>query len=215
MRTRLFVAAIVVSATVAACGGGSTILSAGGSTAVDGVGVSGHWIVDVYDADGSLDQHHDFHNALEPTGGVHLASLLAGGSAIKRWEVWLDETSPFSNPACSGGLERCYIVQGDGTEDSATSRNLVVEIVNGAGSGLPDTLRLSGSKIADADGSIGEVATNLLECDASDATCATTLDSLFTKKVFLDPSTGANAPISVSAGQLIQVEVLISFGTLP
>src|SRR5215467_3802180 len=55
----------------------------------DAIDVHGHWIIDVRNPDGTLASHHDFQNALLPSGQQLLSYLISKGSSILTWDVRL------------------------------------------------------------------------------------------------------------------------------
>jgi hypothetical protein len=70
----------------------------------EGIGVHGHWIIDVKNPDGTLARHVEFENGLctangipgssgVPSGDQFLAALLAGSSVIGGWEIQLGNPS--------------------------------------------------------------------------------------------------------------------------
>jgi hypothetical protein len=56
-------------------------------TKAEGIKVHGHWILDIKNADGTLASHHEFENALVPTGADLLTRLLAGSDQITEFLV--------------------------------------------------------------------------------------------------------------------------------
>jgi hypothetical protein len=53
----------------------------------DGITVHGHWTIDVRNPDGALASHHEFENALEPTGATALSALLARNGTLPSWQL--------------------------------------------------------------------------------------------------------------------------------
>ena len=55
----------------------------------DGIQVHGHWTVTVTDPDGTVDEVHEFENALMVSGKEILTGLLAGEATPDKWEIGL------------------------------------------------------------------------------------------------------------------------------
>ena len=214
MTRKLIALVAALLLTVAACGSSD---SAGGQA--EAIGVEGAWTIDVVNADGSVADHREFHNALTGKGAAALAAMLGGGQTPYVWAVTLDNTAQTTDPCVlTGGTGvPCGIWEPSeaGNQDaSANSFNLTVELVETVpSSGVFDAVRLAGSVAASNDGAVGIVGTELKTCPAGQATCGN-VPLPFTSTVLVDPNTGADAPIPVTVGQSIQVEVVLSFGTL-
>ena len=156
----------------------------------EGIKVHGHWTIDVRNPDGTLASHRDFENSLQITGGAALSSSLARTGVIGSWKVVLLTSSA----GVIGAL-------------SETSGNLTV----GAPTSGPNSgdLVLNGS-FTDVQGGI--VATvesffdfcspGVLPASCNDANAIA--ETLFTMRIL-------TTPVSVVAGQLVQVTVVISF----
>jgi hypothetical protein len=72
---------------IASCGSGSP--EAGDSS--EGIQVHGDWTIDIYNKDGSLDQHVEFSNALKDQGAHDLISALAGLRTFSGdWQILLE-----------------------------------------------------------------------------------------------------------------------------
>lgn len=212
MRVRAVGVLALMALVLASCGGATP--EAAGPT--EGIQVHGDWTIDVYNPDGSLDEHHEFSNALTD-GGQALAAILTRQWNTGVWRVALlkPNNAAFDWPCVNtiGNPGNCVINE-DGPDSSDVSTNLVVSPAESvAGSGINDAVLLSGSIAASNDGDIGIVTTDLRVCadgQAPSSSCAGNTYS-FTEKVFVDAATGAIDPIPVSSGQVIAVEVLISF----
>lgn len=79
MSSRLIGLLAVIGMVIAACGGG--VPEATGDGPAEGIQVHGHWIVDVYNSDGSLDKRHEFDNRLTAPGIQFLGEFLASGAS--------------------------------------------------------------------------------------------------------------------------------------
>ena len=61
----------------------------------EGIEVHGHWTIEVRNPDGSLDERHEFENALTPEGNDYLVGLLAGTDTFTGgWAVSACQPSP-------------------------------------------------------------------------------------------------------------------------
>jgi hypothetical protein len=189
MRVRRIGLVAVIGLLIASCGGGSVESSA--EPMSDGIGVHGAWTIDVYNPDGSLDDHLEFHNALLPSGEQAIAEVLSGYASPNGWQIRLESGGSADSPCgASGSSVPC--------------------VIPGAQLGLPGdgSLILSGTATADIDGNIGLVTSSVFITPFS-STDSTLTD--FTQKPVADAN---GAAIRVDAGQSIQVEVILSFGTL-
>ena len=210
-RTLIGVAA-VVALVVTACGGTSpsdegAITSAapaapaaeavqeapsGGGAGSDAIKVHGHWRVDIVNPDGSLDRTVEFENALLASGAEALAKLLVGqGVARDGWRIVVGSGGGPAGPCAS----ECHI------------EDVTAELPN------PGEIRLSGSTAAEQDGTVGAVATTVPICDGSATTPADCLGSnaVFTQKIAGDDAGDEFDPVPVTAGQLMQFIVTLSF----
>lgn len=180
----LVFAAVAVLA--AGCGGASP-QDAGPS---EDIQVHGDWTIDVYNEDGTLDRRVEFSNGLMPAGEQFLLRA-AGGIATPsgEWEINIkDQSAP---TLCAGNFGCTFDAD-------------AVSIVDGS----PDVLRLSGSTVIETDGNIESVETYTGSCIATTAPadCSPSLSTVFTYRDLAQPE-------PVVAGQIVQVQVDISFTT--
>lgn len=204
MRVRLLGLVAVLGLVLASCGGATS--EASGPS--EGIQVHGDWTIDIYNEDGSLDRHVEFSNALTNGGGVFLAELLGDMTYAGTWGVEM-YSADGSQPCVSsdGQPTSCWTYQPFSLltplEGSDLSLDLQVAVQD-------NQLTLSGSHDASADGQIDQVETHLYTCDQPlDAVaCSEALTDTvnFTHKS-LDPGDIAQ----VSQGQLIEVQVVLSF----
>jgi hypothetical protein len=163
----------------------------------EGIQVHGHWVIEVRNPDGTLATRREFENDLEqPNGAFFLMELLATRATAGNWKVYLG--GPSDGP-CDAN-RKCVVVQPGDSDLPHFFPTLIVTSV-------AENLVLSGSAIASADGDISEVATGLVKCDSSVAPtdCFTQGNApAFTR-------TTLPSPVPVTAGQQIQVSVMISF----
>jgi len=209
MRTRTLIGVAAVAAmVVAACGGTSpsddgAITSAapaaeavqeapsGGGAGSDAIKVHGHWRIDIVNPDGSPDRTVEFENALIASGAELLAKLLVGqGVAEDNWSIAVVSGSLSAGPCAT----TCFV--------EATA-----ELPN------PGEIRLSGSTTAEQDGTVGAVSTTVPICDGSATTPADCFGSnaTFTQKLAADDAGDEFDPVPVTAGQLMQFIVTLSF----
>lgn len=190
MRVRAVGVLALMALVLASCGGATP--EAAGPT--EGIQVHGDWTIDVYNPDGSLDEHHEFSNALGLRGGAQLINLLAGG--LTTGGLWEIELSP-GCPSSTGGTCSMPGIVAIGVDEDAN--------------GVFDLLRLVGETTVEADAAIDRVVTNIGFCSSSvspDACTNGENNNPFTARDFAAADT-----VPVSAGQTVQVQVDISFTT--
>lgn len=177
-----------------ACGGGVPEAARPGDT----IAVHGDWTVDIYNADGSLDDHIEFENALVPENA--LASLLASDVALAEWVVRLANEEPQGavSPCDLGTGASCWIFQ---NTPPVTGDNYFGGLGVTADAGA---LEISGSVVSLNDGGILSVETLMQHPDGA--------LTPFTRREFRGAA-GEVEPIQVETGQTVQVEVVISFTT--
>ena len=187
MRVRAVGVVALMALVLASCGG-ATPEAAGPS---EGIQVHGDWTIDIYNPDGSLDEHVEFSNALGPNGDAQLINLLAGGVTTGGlWEIEL-------SPGCPSDGGKCSIP------------GITAVAVDEDANGTYDLLRLVGETTVEADAAIDRVVTNIGFCASSvspDACTNGENNNPFTSKVFAPADT-----VAVTAGQTVQVQVDISF----
>jgi hypothetical protein len=158
----------------------------------EGIVVRGSWTIDVRDPNGQLVMHRQFENGLTTSGRRILATLLTQQlNSTPTWAVEL--ASPFSTMSPCGSAP-CGTLQTSVPTGvfPSTPRNLALNVVD-------DAIVLSGSITATTDGQITSVATHLMGCSG---TGCSAMESFSGKTL---------APISIAAGQIVQVKVVISF----
>jgi hypothetical protein len=193
MRTRAILAVLAV--VVAACGGGVPEAAEPGDT----IAVHGDWTIEVYDADGTLDERVEFSNALVGGGQESLVLLLAGFGSAGSWNFEIGESSTPASICPTTGFEgRCFVTP------------LRVNLLDTDENALYDSLVLTGETEIEAGGEIQFVRSVLKTCVASTSPeqCVAGSGTFrpFTEKL-LEPGES----VTVAAGQTVQVEVVISF----
>lgn len=176
----------------------------GGPT--EGIGVHGHWTIDVHDADGALVASREFDNAF--TGGDELADVMAGArsmttiNGVPDWAIRAT-TVPGEQPCLSstGVAGHCVISQ-PGSQHGGQSDDLTV-----SSSGATTTIQ--GSFSADVDGRISSVETLLRYDTTASQFTHTNLDTTGST------ATTDDDQVFVTAGQFVTVTVDISFADAP
>ena len=204
MKRRMIGVAVLVGLLVTSCG--SVTPEASGDRPT--ITVHGDWTIEVYNADGSLDQHHEFSNAL--LGAADLAAILARQRFVQEYEVFIGRTlPPYDLNPChdsSGSPSTCRILElAPGSGDSSDT-SFTLDVTTGGANN--DQLVLSGSHIASRDGVVTEVSSHLSTCPINDPPPCFHFAWPFTHKQ-LEPA----EHIPVSEGQAMNVEVVISFGS--
>lgn len=197
-----------------------------------GIKVHGHWVIEVKNLDGSLAMHREFENGLASGGATLLASLLGGVVTPGSWYVALESqgssvgalllvqpNSAAGNPAAA--VCASYIAGGNPCSVSTTLA-VVAPINNPPGTLSGTTVTFSG-QIPVPPGfpsSINYVETDSAPCVPSDSpqTCFddTTNGNYFALALTsrnLDGQGSDPQPVSVSPGQTVSVNVVISFAS--
>lgn len=157
----------------------------------EGIKVHGHWTIDVKNPDGTLAAHHEFKNALQYAGQIALSGLLAGQLSQGGWAIYSIDPG--------GTLTRL-------TEDQGAVSHLPSYIT-----ALSNNLTVNVSTTPTQSQTVlqGSAATpSLLQI----ATVGTYLVSGSQNGVFYTFTEHTLAqPITVQAGQIVQVTVVFSF----
>lgn len=176
---------------------GTTDLPADEGALGDGIGVKGSWTIDVRDVDGTLAESVDFTNDLLTSGHLDLARLLVGEASQSQWIVTAaGDPGPCGTGAADVTCAMYETSSSQGNEDAGRFTTLEVARVD-------SSVRLSGSFTAARDTALDRVESVLTTC-TSEGACET---GAFTGTTI--------APVDVAAGQIVQVTVELSFGTLP
>lgn len=165
----------------------------------DAIMVRGHWRIDVRQPDGTLVSHREFENHL--IGTVILAAVLSRASVVGAWAIHLAGSGGPCFADLRGEIRPCVIAE----PPTPRAENYFPTLAIATGPSLTaqnpyapkEVLILTGSAVAERDGSIERVQTTVQcvpEC-ASDGFTSTTLPT----------------PQAVEVGQIIQVTVRISF----
>lgn len=182
----------------------------------EGIKVHGHWVIEVRNPDGSLVTRREFENSLAPGGGRLLAQWLNRAGSPARWTVELGDYT-LTGP-CNGGTFNgnptlyCFIVDSaanpmpSGTAVFAT----LTSIIGGANA---DQIIITGNATAISQGQIEYVATRQGTCVSFTAPrdCNAPGTVLQFTVHDLRNAQGQPAPLSLAAGQIVQVTLTISF----
>jgi len=158
-----------------------------------GIKVHGHWVVEVRNADGSLELRREFENALQPQGKQVLLQLLAAQKAMGLWQVIVYGSS---SGVCNAGFGTiCRVVEPSSVFPPGID---VFKNLTKTATGALE-LVLQGSFVVAITGEVREVATFI-----EGANAATDVAGTFT-------STVLQSPIPVQATQTVSVTVTLSF----
>lgn len=188
MRLRLVGLMAALTMILASCGG--TVPEAAGPS--EGIQVHGDWTIDIYNEDGSLDHRYEFSNRLADEGVDLLAKSILGITTPSG--VWRIDLIPLtSQTLCSSQTD------GSCEFDAAKSWDF-------GDDSLVDSLTLSASGAVEHTADIVNVGTETGTCinDVAPVDCTLGVEQAFTLKL-LDEA------VSVEAGQVVQVDVTISF----
>jgi hypothetical protein len=195
----------------------------------EGIGVHGHWVIDVRNSDGKLVTHREFENSLTKSGADLLVGLLNGNFTPGDWMILLGPNNNVS--PCGGGSNYCAIVKSLttflGSSNCTQSQYVCAPTLTstayfGPIFGDAASFTLAGSFTATSTGALEMVQTSVGACanvassGAGPTTSATiSPNSCVTSttnnwSLALTSTTVAPA-VAVAAGQLVQVTVTITF----
>jgi hypothetical protein len=177
----------------------------------EGIAVHGDWVVEVYDADGTLAGRAEFSNHLENRHPLY--KVLSGAGSPGPWRIGVDT---LEDGACDPPTG-CDVVEPE-YPDSASFASADLELDR-----TFKEMTLTGSVVFDNDGTISRIATGMLVCRGTVAPrdCALQPASAYdlewvTAKEFVYSATGGDADggghgITVEAGQQVLIEITITF----
>jgi len=197
MRTlpRMLLTALLVVALVL------SLMPAGASAGPDeSIRVSGHWVIEVRDPDGTPVARREFHNELATLGPNTLAALMTSANSPGPLSVFISCTSNCC-PGSGGGqtAQSCRITE-PRAPAAVASRNLTV--TRNVGS-----FELRGSVVLTSNTTISGVSTQVVTCGRTVA--PQTCNSLGAGTSLT--STVLSSPMPVVAGQQVLVAVTIGF----
>jgi hypothetical protein len=161
-----------------------------------GIGVSGHWVIQVLNADGSVASRTEFRNHLTPEGATLLGRLVARNATLGTWQI----ITTGSRVSGGGALG---ITMGEGSNPP-----LVLS------SPSPGAIRLAGEGRPTAAVDLRDVGTTLKECSSTMTEAECVRDG---RPGIVRPfsSTTLPSPIRVATNQTVQVQVDVSFSPMP
>ncbi|HUA01993.1 MAG TPA: hypothetical protein VMB02_16775 [Candidatus Aquilonibacter sp.] len=197
----------------------------------EGITVHGHWIIEVKSPDGKVVSHREFENSLannQGGGAALLTAMLGRTITTGSWQVFLFDGSGETNAvvinepnseaaaACPNYVANQELQVG---HVASCSNNLSLSGPTGSGPSLQgSTVTFSGSGTVPQGfpASIGFVTTKTLACSTTDSPTACFNDTNFLSSFpltarILDGLNGDPAAVAVTAGQTVQVTVVISF----
>lgn len=155
----------------------------------EGIKVHGDWVIEVRNPDGTIVARHEFKNALTWTGTLALAGTLGRTYTPVAWGIRIGSPCQHDLMALRAP---CLIVEPGAQSEFGPTRtfsNLAISVTGGE-------LTLSGSVTATRTDTIDRVATQLT-------------DASFHRHIFTEKN--LPTPVPVTAGQIVQVTVRISF----
>jgi hypothetical protein len=204
-----------------------------------GFKMHGHWIIDVKNPDGTIAEHREFENALQPTGASYILGLMGGFYAPGNYMVvlyppgtpnggYLGVAPCISNGAQAGcaivssvttypGLAFCpsYLCATGLTSYTTPSSTSAMGVVT------PGSLTILGAITANQAGVIGQVVTLYSACAAVNSPIPPTAPATMTGaqcQAYTPPnllvavlSSKTTGTMNVGLGQVIQVMVIITF----
>jgi hypothetical protein len=172
----------------------------------EGIKVHGHWTIEIRNPDGTVVTRREFENALTTGGSLGLDLVLGRVFTVGNWGVVLtgDNNSPWNTFNHYG-----YIVEPN--DPFALGPNISKTLMLSESGGASPKFTLSGSITAEAAGGITQVATNQIFCAAAVNSPSDCLAFSVVDKGHSVTGTTLATPVNVSAGQIIQVTVVISF----
>ena len=180
----------------------------------DGIKVHGHWTIDVKKADGTLVSHNEFDNSLTGTGATGLPMVLSRTLTMGGWGVLLD------GGVCQGPLTPLCVIQEASAPQPPNAdwdNNDLTVLVPPPGQSNAGFLVLKGSVKTATAGQITGVRTRLSTCvtiqfSGNEPLCASQARMITASNVFdVTSHSLVTSPISVDAGQFVQVTVVLSF----
>jgi hypothetical protein len=168
----------------------------------EAIAVRGHWAIVVRNPDGTIAQRRDFENALTDEGKSLLAVIVGGLPFFPEGRLWRIQLAdvPASSSACDDGVmpQPCLIVPITDPlrpQQGRAAYTLSTRVIN-------SKVVLEGSVKATRNGAIGHVITGFYSDGDFTATWATGRNH-GVHETF--------QPVTIVAGQIVQVTVTISF----
>jgi hypothetical protein len=181
----------------------------------EGIKVHGHWTIDVRNPDGKLATHREFENSLTAEGAEFLTTVLTRRNTFGAWAIALRNTTDVSVPY--------LLIEETGTvfpgvppgtlPSPTTSLNFKTLTIVGLTPAGTLQFGLSGNATALTGGTYNFVETLVGWCNGGSTAsqCASNPQFALHFTAFVLGPSASSAPVTVSAGQIIQVTVVISF----
>jgi hypothetical protein len=158
----------------------------------EGITVHGHWAIDVQNPDGTLVEHLEFENDLQPDGCEVLALILAREETVEHWRLYIwGDPQPCLGP--TGNPAQCFIIEPGGTAGSNAFDNLVVTV---DGTGTEAKIMFEGYATIGNSTDINGVGTSILTLPMASYL-------VFTSRTI--------TPVPVVPGQIVLISVEIFF----
>lgn len=171
----------------------------------EGIRVHGHWLIEIYNPDGTLVERREVENALQTPGQLILSQLLSRQNTLGRWRIGISGAASSVDPCDpSVGDGTCYIVEPDEpTSPAYFFKNLVV-------TNPSSTVVLSGTATAQQNGEVYQVSTTIAYCAPTETPNSHCLADPFTTTLLFTATT-LPTRVPFATGQSINVTVTISF----
>jgi hypothetical protein len=190
----------------------------------------GRWVIDIKNPDGTLVEHRDFENALEQDGQGLLIGLMSGYLIPGDYMIVMGAQS--GNAPCTATYQFCGIARSLSTYPGlgycsvyycATGLTYTYNLGTGGLNSGPFSMVLAGSITANQTGTIGTVYSLISTCanigystTANPSTLETSSPASCVTQTSPEPwygplSLASITPVAVTAGQIIQVTVTITF----
>jgi hypothetical protein len=190
----------------------------GGETAPEngprnGIKVHGHWTIEVRNPDGTLATHREFENSLT-FGARFLATALGRQSTAGLWTITFGVLNSASQPCQSGtGPNLCVVVESADSQIGSNIFHTLTPSAPFAPEPNAGKLTLSGTAAVQNTSQISIVETFAGACAPTvpPASCLLNSANAYNGVGVLGFSATSIAPISVTAGQVVEVTVVFSF----
>lgn len=174
----------------------------------DTLKVHGHWTIVIKNSDGSVASRHEFENSLfKGDGDLLLAGILGRTMSTGNWIISLDAGYGGIRPCTKNGTATlCQIGEPNGNQLSGAelSANLSVQVTGAT----HNQVTLSGSATSTNGGQVADVSTYIGACQGTVAPSSCGINGSGIHRL---TTHGLTQPITVQAGQSINVTVVVSF----
>jgi len=192
---------------------GLTLLASGAAQLapkgqLDTIKVHGHWTIVIKNPDGSVASRDEFENSLfKGDGDVLLAGILGRTMSTGNWIISLDAGYGGTRPCTKNGTATlCQIGEPNGSQLSGAElfANLSVQVTGAT----HNQVTLSGSATSTNGGQVADVSTYIGACQGTVAPSSCGMNGSGIHRL---TTHGLTPPITVQAGQSINVTVVVSF----